>query len=279
MTTAASAEPMRLSPSIASVLLKRSPLHAWQRHRLGGGEQGEQTDATRRGKLIDAMLLGSGPKIEVVQAKDWRTNAAKDQREAAEAAGRIAVLAEKFDAASSVVQAIRDRLRARGIEFSGQSQVTQVWESNGCECKGVIDHLILSVQSSAIIFDLKTVEDASDEAITRSIVAYGADVQHAAYVEGVEANNPELVGRVKMLFIFAECEAPYAVNVRALGGSLRELGERKWKRAKASWAACVQRGVWPGYEGTAPLEAKPWQLSEEMDQQLAAMEVPNVVPF
>lgn len=263
-------EPMRLSPSIASILLKRSPLHAWQYHRLGGGEQSEQTDATRRGRLIDAMLLGNGPEIIVVPAKDWRTNAAKDARDAAEVAGKIAVLADKFDAASTAVQAIRDRLRVRGIEFTGQSQVTQVWESDGCECKGKLDHLMLPV-----IYDLKCVDDASDEAITKSIVSYGADVQHAAYVEGVEANNPDLIGRVKMLFVFVEPEPPYAINVRPLGGSMRELGERKWRRAKATWAKCVKSGVFPGYENTAPLEAKPWQLSEEMDQQLAVMEVSN----
>jgi len=267
---------MRLSPSIASILLRRSPLHAWQRHRLGGAEEGEQTDATRRGRLIDAMLLGSGPKLEVINAKDWRTNAAKDQRDAAEAAGRIAVLVDKFEAATATVQAIRDRLVARGLEFRGQSQVTQVWESDGCECKGVLDHLIMP---DGIIYDLKTCDDASDESITRSIVAYGADIQHAAYVEGVETNNPELAGLVKMRFIFVECEPPHAVNIRSLGGSLRELGARKWKRAKASWAACVRSRQWPGYENTAPLEAKPWQLAEEMDQQIAAMEVSDEHPF
>src|SRR6188474_2551048 len=54
-------ELMRLSPSIAKVLLARSPLHAWDEHRLGGGAERESSDTMDVGKVCEKLLLGTGP--------------------------------------------------------------------------------------------------------------------------------------------------------------------------------------------------------------------------
>ncbi len=252
------AEAMRLSPSIAHVLLTRSPWHALQRHRLGGGMESEPTDATRRGYLIESMLIGGGKDIVVVDAKDWRTNLAKDARAAAEAAGKVAVLAEKFEQATGAVGLLRERLIADGHSLAGSPQLTIEWESDGAACKGKLD-----VWNSAhlLITDLKTCDDASDEAVSRSIVNYGADIQHAAYIEGVEATGISEPGRTRFQFVHVEPDYGVVV-VRTLSGTLAELGARKWARAKRIWRRCIETGVWPAYE-SRPIEAAPWHLAAE----------------
>lgn len=259
--------PPRLSPSTAKVLLKRSALHAWTQHRLGGAEESEQTEATTRGRLLDRMLLGAGPDIVVIDAKDWRTNAAKEARDAAEAAGKLPLLIGKQSEYTEVIAAWRAQLDARGVVLDGESQVKVDWESNGVPCRGRLDHLSAD---RCTIYDVKSCEDASREAITRSVVNFGYDVQAAAYIEGVEATYPKLAGRVKMVFIFGETERrnAYAMNVVTFGGTMRELGERKWRRAKALWGRCLETGEFPGYEDSLPIEATAYQLAAEEEAQM-----------
>lgn len=267
---------MRLSPSIAKILLRKSPLHAWAAHRLGGNLKDEPTDPQQRGRIMDRMLLGVGPEIVVCRnvKKDgtledaWRSDAIKAMRDEAIAAGKLPVLPGKESEYTEAIDAWRRQLRTRGVFFDGTVQQRLTWDSDGCPCSGQPDHFD---EKTVIIDDLKTVEDASDEAVARAIVNYGYDVQAAAYVEGVEATFPELSGRVRMRFIFCEVNAPFAVNVKHLGGTMRELGQRKWRRAKRVWAACLAAGKWPGYENDAPVEAKEWDLAAEMAQQVAAM--------
>src|SRR5438132_1009339 len=73
-----------LSVSIATELILRSPLHAWQIHPRLGGLRRPTTEAMENGTLIHALLLGKGEnRIAVLDVKDFRTNAAKEARDAA----------------------------------------------------------------------------------------------------------------------------------------------------------------------------------------------------
>ncbi len=257
----------RLSPSTAKILLQKSALHAWTFHRLGGDEQAEDTEEATRGRVLDRMLFGCGPEIVVVDAKDWRTNAAKEARDIAVLAGKLPVLVGKLSQYDDVINAWRSQLEDEGIQLAGKSQVKIDWESNGVPCRGRLDHLIIG-EDRIFIFDGKSCQDASDSAIQRSVVAFGSDIQHAAYVEGVQENNPDMAGRVDFRFIYAEVRRPYAINVQPLAGTMRELGERKWKRAKRMWGECLRTNKFPGYQGTRPISATAWQLAEEQEREM-----------
>ncbi len=270
--------PPRLSPSTAKVLLSRSPLHAWTQHRLGGAEETEDTDAKDQGSILDRLLLGAGPDLVIVDANDWRTKAAQEARDAAKAAGKLPILRDKLRAHQDIVDAWKAQLVAHDVELLGKSQVKVDWESDGVPCRGKMDHLIIA-NGGALVIDLKSVEDASQQAITRSVVNYGWDIQGAAYVEGVEANHPELAGRVRFKLICGEKTRAnaYAINVVEFGGTMRELGERKWRRAKRIWGECLRTGEFPGYPGL-PIDATPWQLADEMERQGVEMTASNEPP-
>jgi hypothetical protein len=78
-----------LSSSIANILIDQSPLHAYLAHpRLNLRYQREEDSRFDLGSAAHMMLLERREdKIVRVQAKDWRTNAAKDARAAAQATG------------------------------------------------------------------------------------------------------------------------------------------------------------------------------------------------
>src|SRR3954468_18503432 len=102
-------ETPRLSPSIANILLTRSPLHAWGAHRLLGQLEREATDAQRNGSLIDALLLGREDTIVEVPYNDFRTAAAKELRDDPANARKVVVCQPALKAARDTVSRISAR--------------------------------------------------------------------------------------------------------------------------------------------------------------------------
>lgn len=267
-----------LSASIAKRLIADSPLHAWNAHpRLGNGEREESTTAQDNGTLIDRLIFDSGPAIVEVNADNWRTKAAQEQRDAALEAGHIPVLTRVLAEALITATKVVNRLGERGIKLSGQSQVTAIWQKNDIWCRGRFDHW---VEKTATIYDLKWVKSAHPDDIAKHMVTYGVDIQSAAYVEAVETLRPELAGRVKFQPLFIENGPVLAMCIRPIAGTMRELGQRKWHRACEKWARCLATNDWPDYGDNGQIEAPEWALTADMNQQLAAMENSNATaPF
>ena len=259
-------EKICLSSSVAKVLVERSPLHAWCKHRLLGGNRQDRTAATEDGKIYETLIFGlQDEKIEVVEAADWRTNAAKDARASIERAGKIAILAPKYAEYANTAGMIKGGMERGGFVMNGAIQKKLQWEKDGVDCKAYLDHF---VRTEGRIDDLKCVADASPAAVANHMVKYGYDIQEAAYTEAAETLYPDLIGRVKFTFWFAEKELPYAVQPYTTTGMMKELGRRKWDFAKRVWAGCLSGNVWPGYgEGILSVEAKPWHLQAQEDRE------------
>jgi hypothetical protein len=82
---------------VAKILLDRSPLHAWHAHpRLNPDYRHDDDTKFDVGNIAHKLMLGRGKDIVVLEFDDWRTKAAKDAREAAAAAGKLAVLGKHF---------------------------------------------------------------------------------------------------------------------------------------------------------------------------------------
>jgi hypothetical protein len=261
-----------LNASTAKTLITRSPLHAWQEHPRLGGAPREATAAQEHGSLIHRLVLGAGDDIEVIDAPDWRTKAAKEQRDDARTAGRIPVLVADHAEAEVAARAIADALAAFGIDLSGgeagESEVMLSWHERSARgsvlCRGMLDRLVLG--RSGIIYDLKTTPNAHPQACARRVADLGYDIQAAAYTSAVEKLRPDLVGRVEFVFVFAETEPPYCVTPMKPGGMMREFGLTRWQRAVEVWAACLADGRWPGYvESITQLELPPWVMAADAE--------------
>lgn len=273
--------PPRLSRSITVRLLQQSPLHAWAAHpKLGGQpveepEEDAQTQARlETGSLLHMLLLGAGVQVAVVEHDSWRTNAAKDARELARSNGLLPVLAGKYYAAQATAKAIRESLAAYGIHLGAyEPEVTALWESEGVASKARMDLLSLALGEVA---DLKIVDRINLRAFKASVERYGLDVQHAAYVEGVETAKPALAGRVSMEFLLVERLPPFDCAIVPLEPAYQSLGQDKWRRARGIWRRCLEAGTerrhWPGFGRQAPIGPRPWEIEEELTHMAAGSE-------
>lgn len=255
-----------LSASMAHLLVSRSPAHVYARHpRLGNIPAEDETEAMDGGSVLHSLLLGSGPEVVVVEAKDWRTNAAKDQRDDARAQGKIPVLQARYEELAVAAAEIEKNLvRCLGISLQDMArEVVALWEEEGVRCRARLDALDLA---EGIIYDAKTVRDGAPAAFARTMIFNGLDIQHAAYRSAVAHLFPDLAGRVRLEFLRLELTPPYAVSRLGPGGSMRSHGESRWRRALAIWRRCVESGEWPGYGGELhEVQAPPWALEEEME--------------
>ena len=269
----------RLSQSLATTCVLKTPLHAWQQHPLLGHHDYVYEPSDSDGTIIHSLILEpDSADIEEIDGSQIKTKGGepaklpfsttegKALRDAALAAGRIPMLSEKLGAFRYKAAAIRQRFEAHPspVVFSGRSEVTIYWSeetpSGPVRCRARLDHLIVTPERIQII-DLKSTESAAPRDLRASCWRYGYDIQAAAYVRAVEAAFPAYVGRVDFTFAFAELEKPYAVAPVTLNGEFMRLGEQRWERGRDAWQAALEGDNWTGYGGGS-LEPPAWALGE-----------------
>lgn len=263
-----------LSRSVAKVLLERSPLHAYTIHpRLGGSVREDDSSAAKDlGSLVHGMLLGIGPRIVTIDASDWRTKAAQEQRDAALAEGSIPVLLGRYLEAKNLSDLLSESIRKQtGSAPAGWlREATMLWEEGGVLCRARMD---LVDPKRGVIWDIKITGDASR--FDRSMLAHGLDIQWGAYTSGMESVMPKLAGRASLEFLVCETSPPFAVRRVRPAASMRDLGRRKWQRAVKIWGECLKSGVWPGYgDGVLEVEAPAWALQEDFSTELRSVGEP-----
>lgn len=268
----------RFSRSIAVRLLQQSPLHAWSSHPKLGGQPVEEPEEDAQvqarmdtGSLLHMLLLGAGVQVAVIDGfNDWRKDAAKALREEARANGLLPVLAGKYSAAQVTAKAIRESLRKYGIHLEAfEAEATALWKSAGVASKARMDLLSLGLGE---VGDLKIVDRINLRAFEASVERYGLDIQAASYTEAIETCHPAIAGRVSFEFLLVERLPPHDVAIVPLSPALVDLGAQKWRRARGIWARCLESGVWPGFGRVEPIEAKPWQLEQELAHMAAGSE-------
>ena len=258
-----------LSASIAKLLCLSSPAHAHHAHpRLNAAaveENGEHFDI---GTAAHALLLEGAAAITVIDAKDYRTNAAKEARDIAYAAGRIPLLAARWADVQAMVGAAREQLvqhRDGGAAMftDGQPEQTLIWRESNVWCRARLDWL-----RPGAIDDYKTTPhgSANPDSWTRSLFGMGFDIQAAFYLRGLKA-----ITGFDATFRFAvqEPQAPFALAVVALGPDALLLAEKKVLYALEHWRACLTAGEWPGYArrtcyASLPAWQEAWWLEKEM---------------
>lgn len=253
-----------LSASIASLLLSRSPAHAHAAHPMFGGHRSAPTEAMVEGTIIDSLLVGGDTELVESPHDEYRSKEAKAWRDAVLAEGKQPIKSKALREAQAAADAIRKNLKAAGLELNGEHQLTAVWDVHGVRCRARFDHWL---EGTATIVDLKTTENARPEGLASKMVSFGYAVQWAAYINAVETLRPELAGRVKMVFAFAELEPPYAVTLASPAGTMRALGQFQWDTAVKQWGECLRTNVFPAYTPTE-VEAPAWALSA-MEASLA----------
>jgi hypothetical protein len=266
------AETPSLSSSIAKTILRQTPKHAWTEHsRLNPDHEPEAESKFDLGSVAHELILGKGGGFDIVDADAWTTKAAKEKRDASREAGRTPILAKHAIQAEDMMTAVRDRLKdieeCQGAFQQGHAETVLIWQDiGGPLCRAMIDWW---GPTETEVYDLKTTgAGLGDEQIARTIDTLGYDLSAGFYVRGIEALRPELAGRIKWRWVFAETSAPFEVRVIEATRSTLEIGDRKAATAIEKWRQCIKTGIFPGYPARVdPLGLSDWAVNSWINRE------------
>jgi hypothetical protein len=283
-----------LSSSIAKLLIDATPRHAWAAHpRLNPTFAPDDDSKFDLGAAAHEMLLGRGAGFDVVDAANWQTKGAREERARSRAAGRTPILTEQFDRATDMARSVIERLAAipEAAELAeripgligcclanGVGERVVVWRDiGGPLCRAMLD---FHGPSRADVWDLKTTGvGLSNEALSRLIINLGYDLSAGFYLRGLAQAFPEFAGRFRWRWIFVEDQAPFEVRVIEPNAELLAIGDRKAALAIEKWRRCLETGLWPGYPPTvARIVAPPWAFAKWNERELADDDALNFRP-
>lgn len=268
-----------LSSSIAKLLVRRTPKHAWQAHSRFGNVKFDPSRAMDDGSTVHAMLLGQEHLIEPITTvygpktrrkeligkpvRTYQSDAAQEERDAIREAGKIPVLQYRLPElqACKAVALEQIALADDGPMFlaPGRNEITVIAREGDIWLRCLVDRLPDSRRFAP--FDWKCTEMSAApgdwERRLRSEYAF-QDAFYRRVLAGVEG-----VDRPPMRFGVIELEPPHGVVINAADTILRSIAEAEVERAIQRWRACMRTGVWGCYPPhTAWVEAKPWQIIE-----------------
>ncbi len=265
-----------LTQSIAKVLIERSPAHAWVEHcRLNPNHKPDDDTKYDVGNIAHRLLLGRGKELLVIEADDWRTKDAKAQRDAARAAGRLAVLEKHHRMGEAIVRAARSQLNAIGWPLiDGKAEVVVIADEPGVTLRTMIDWMA----SPTLLTDLKTTSmSVAPQSIPHMMASGGWPVQAAFQERALDILDPDGRGRRKFRFIAIEDMPPYAVVPVELTEATMTIGRKMVDYAINVWRDCIKTDTWPAY-GTKVLRPDypgyreaAW-LDRELEEEAARVE-------
>jgi len=203
------------------------------------------------GSAAHRLVLGAGAEIYAIDAKDWRTRAAQEERDLARAEGFLPMLAGDYEQ----VQAMAAALRAHPVASAlfnperGKPEQSLFWQDrlSGIWRRARYDWLAdAGARERLIIPDYKTTTAADPDSIAKWIARYRYYFAAAWYLDGAVALG--LDADPVFVFCFQEKEPPYLVNTVQLDADALRLGRELNRDAIGVYAACTERGEWPGYE-------------------------------
>lgn len=236
-----------LSSSLARLIVGQSPAHAREAHpRLTLDPVSPESRAIDRGAAMHELLLGGEARILTIDARDWRTKAAKLARAEARAADRIPVLAADWPAMARMLAELRRFLgqAGHGAAFTagaGEAELSGFWQSSGIWSRARFDWLD---RRARLIWDYKTTALPLEEWRRRALRDPLAAVQPIHYRKGALAVTGD---RYRFRYVVQEVKAPYASIIVEPGDRLVRAALPAYDRAAAAWRAGIERGHWPAY--------------------------------
>lgn len=244
-----------LSSSVAKILLNHSPRHAWESHPvLNPAYQPDKSNAMDYGTIAHELLLKRGAGMVVVEADDWRSKAAQEQRQIAREEGMTAVLRKDFARATAMMVAARNLLQdipdcRNAFREPNLAEQVLVWRENGVWMRSMVDYIEPRRETGHIVvYDYKTTSvSASPQAVSAMLYAREYELQAAFITRGLETLIPDAQGMIVFRFVVQEVEPPFALCVVELDSAGQIIGRKKVAAAHALWKRSMETGSWPLY--------------------------------
>lgn len=214
------------------------------------------------GTALHAELLGKGKeRLEIIDAADYRTKAAREARDAAYEAGKTPLLGKE----AHHMEIVRDLLPGHILEWftGGTAEVAFLWDHpTGTPIRGQIDYL----RDDAII-DLKTIRATDTRTVERQVWDLRYYMQAATYQGGYHL----LTGAYLPYYIVTvDLANPHLSRAFEVPDDYLQRGRDDLDRAISIYTECTASGDWPAYGSEpAPLQPPVWARNETADNQAA----------
>lgn len=258
-----------LSSSIGKKILNETPRHAWAAHpRLNPHFKREEKTAYDLGKTAHKLMLGKGASLVIIDAPDYRTKAAKQERDEAYSAGHIPILWKQYDAAEKMVEAGRSQLKdhedAAQAFTNGKPEVTLIWQEGPVWCRCMLDWM---PNEGRRFWDYKsTGQSANPDTYGRTMFNLGYDFQAAFYRRGIR----KVLGIADPIFEFVvqENQPPFALSVIGLPPAAIDGADTDVQQAIDLWGSCLEHGIWPGYpRRTCYVDPPGYIMAQRLDRE------------
>lgn len=209
-------------------------------------EQEEPRPQFDFGHAAHKLVLGVGQEIVSIDADDWRTKAAKDERDLAHTQGKIPLLRRDVNMAKLMAKRVLRHPQAAGLLSEGDAEVSGYWHDpqTGIRLRYRADWLHPG-RDRIIAVDYKTSASAHPGYFGKASADYGYHMQAAWYLDGLAATG--VSDNAAFLFIVQAKTPPYPVSVIELSPDDIERGRRLNRKAVDIFAECVANDHWPDY--------------------------------
>lgn len=177
------------------------------------------------GSAVHALVLEPEKDLVTRGPEDRRGDKWKKAQLAADLDGKILLTESDYDLAQEIAKPLIDHpIVAEWIadpSFVAEASFFARDPATGVDIKCRPDGF---VQSSGIVFDIKTTRDASPEGFPREIRSYNYDMQAAFYLRCLRAAGHNATSFV---FVCVEKEPPYAVGLHVLSDKYMDAADQR----------------------------------------------------
>jgi hypothetical protein len=240
------------------------------------------------GSAAHQLVLGAGPKLVLIEAEEWRTNAVKAEVAAVREAGAIPLRPSTWDAVHGMAAALAEHPFAGKLfqPGTGRPERTLIWQETATlvnpeplaegemhavpvRCRALVDWLPESVWGGlpgpgrrVILPDYKSTASAAPADVEKAIARYGYHIQLAWYLRGLRALGLA-DERAEGVLVMQEKTPPYLVTVVQPDATAMRMADIRIREALDIYAECTATGRWPGYaDDVVPVSLPPWETKE-----------------
>ena len=178
--------------------------------------------------------------------------------------GKEIVTQDEFDVLQGVVEALQRDAKCRDWLFGGgRTELSIVWEDpdTGILCKGRIDKLL-----PGLIVDIKTTADAKRFESQMAKLAYHQ--QMAFYRDGLMLASGD---DCQAAIVAIEPTRPFGLRAAIVSDDAINWGRESYQRLMRTYADCLARDEWPGYEDPDYWHLPTWATADAINDEIVEL--------
>lgn len=207
-------------------------------------------------ELLRNIMLRDGKRDEFDRQKKAkeevrRRNDEIKERFADEADGKLILTSEEWQILDDMCKALMNHPQAWDLIQGAEYEESYFWrdEHTNMMCKARPD-----IAHPNMIIDLKTVNNASERFVQRSVFDYGYDLQMAMIRDGIFTLNGNKIEN--FILICVEKDYPHEIGIYFLDNEVIERAHVNYKNTLLQFKECFKTNTWPSYNaGTINIPA------------------------